>query len=100
MSSSAVAGAGTGSTPCSVLTVPLPTLTGERGHRFDVQKIERDTRADDVGNRIHRADFVKVNLADLGAVHCRFGLGKPLENRRAFFRARWLRADFSIMSTM
>jgi hypothetical protein len=29
-SSSAVAGAGTGSMPCSVFTVPLPTLSGEQ----------------------------------------------------------------------
>ena len=29
VNNSAVAGAGTGSTPCSVFIVPLPTLTGE-----------------------------------------------------------------------
>ena len=78
----AVAGAGTGSSPCSVFTVPLPTLSGEQTDRVDAQQVERDARADDVGDGIDRADFVEVDLLDGDLVDGRLRLAQALEDRR------------------
>ena len=69
ISRSAVAGAGTGRTPCSVRTVPLPTLIGAAVDRFHAEVIQAEARAHDVADGIHRADLVKVNLLDRGRVH-------------------------------
>ena len=59
-----MAGAGTGRIPCSVRTVPLPTLIGAAVDRFDAEIVETEARADDVADRIDRADFVEVHFLD------------------------------------
>ena len=49
---------------------------------FDAQQIEADRRADDVGNRIDGADFVKMHFLDRRAVHLGLGLGQLVEDPR------------------
>ena len=79
--SPAVAGAGTGNVPCSVSTVPLPTLIGGNVHFLHTHQIQRDACTHDIGDRIRRAHFVKVNLLDRHAVDLGFGLPQLLEHR-------------------
>jgi hypothetical protein len=53
-----------------------------RGHDpIGLQELERKHRADDVDDRIDRADFVQVDFADRHAVHLGFGLAESLEER-------------------
>ena len=40
------------------------------------QQLESDRRADDVDDRIDRADLVKMHLLDGHLVHVRFGLAR------------------------
>ena len=40
---------------------------------LDAEQIPSDGRADDIGNRIDRSDFVKVNFLDCRAVNFGFG---------------------------
>ena len=75
-----MAGAGTGSTPCSVFTVPLPTLSGEQKMRSTPSSSKRQARADDVGDGIHRADLVKMNLFDGSLVNGGFRFAEPLKH--------------------
>ncbi len=77
-----MAGAGTGSTPCSVLTVPLPTLRGEQKMASTSSEFEGQARADDIGDGIGRADFVKMDFFDGHLVNFGFGLAEPAETRR------------------
>ena len=79
-SSSTVAGDGTGNRPCAHSTVPPPTLSGEADPLVDAQCQAADGRANDVHNRIHRADFVEVNLFHVGVVDLRLGLTQRLED--------------------
>ena len=76
-----MAGAGTGSTPCSVFTVPLPTFTGALYTASMLEQIESGARADDIADRIHRAHFVEMDLLDLNAMHLGFGLAQSLKHR-------------------
>src|ERR1019366_9355285 len=46
----------------------------------DVQEIERDTCADDIGNRVDCPDFMEVDLLDGHSVDLSPGLAKPLKN--------------------
>ena len=46
---------------------------------LDAQQVQRNAGPDDIGNGIHRADFVKVNLFDRDAVDLRFGLAQLLQ---------------------
>ena len=81
-SSSAAAGAGTGSTPCSVLTVPLPTFSGELWIASTPSRSKADARAHDVADRIHRAHFMEMDFLDRHAVHLGLGLAQALKHRR------------------
>ena len=47
---------------------------------FDAERIERDTGADDIGNGIGRADFVKMDLFYRDAVDGGFGFGEALKH--------------------
>ncbi len=47
---------------------------------IDAEKVPADRRADDIGNRIHRADFVEVDLANRGAVDLGFGFAEARED--------------------
>ena len=73
--------------PCSVLTVPLPTLSGEQIDGLDVQQIERDAGAHDIGDRIGRAHFVEVDLLDGHLVDLRLGFAEFAEDAR--WRCAW-----------
>ena len=48
----------------------------------DVEQVEGQARADDIGNRIGGAHLVKVHLLDGHLVDLRFGLAQPLEYRQ------------------
>ena len=50
---------------------------------------QRDTRANDVHNRIHRADFVKMNLPRRTTVDFSFRVGDALKNRDGLFFHPW-----------
>ena len=66
--------------------VPLPTLSGDAVTRAIPSRLERVDRADDVDDRVERADFVQVNLVDRRTVYARLGLGQSPEQRlRALF---------------
>ena len=83
-----MAGAGTGSMPCSVLTVPLPTLIARGVDFADVEQIQRHAGAYDIGDGIHRAYFVEVNFFDGHAVDAGFGVAQaPKHIRCILFRA-------------
>src|SRR6185369_3584373 len=51
-----------------------------RNDALDAQSLKSDACADNVYNRIHRADFVKVNLLDGNVVNLRFGFTDALED--------------------
>ena len=68
-SSSTTAGGGTGRRPCSVATVPPPTDTGETTTRAEAEVHEAGADADDVGDRVQRADLVEVHVERVAAVH-------------------------------
>ena len=50
--------------------------------RVDAQQLETQARADDIGDRIHRADFVKMHFLDRHLVHGGFRLAQSLEHGR------------------
>jgi hypothetical protein len=53
-----------------------------------VKVLKGDHCSDNVDNGINRADFMKMNLCGLFAMHCRLSLCQPLKNRNtAFFNA-------------
>ena len=88
LTSSAVAGAGTGRIPCSVLTVPPPTASGLQ-QTFSILRASMPIHADNyIDNRINRPDFVKMNARCLGAMDMGFGLGKLFKyfNGPGFYR--------------
>ena len=60
----AVAGAGTGNVPCAHCTVPLPTFSGEATMSIDAEPLHAEHRADDVDDRVERADFVQVDALE------------------------------------
>ena len=63
-SNSAVAGAGTGSIPCAVLTLPGSHVEARTRKFVDAEKLESDRRADNVDDRIDRAHFMEMNFLD------------------------------------
>ena len=55
---------------------------------IDAQRLGAHRGADDVDHRVHRADFVKVNLLDVAVVNLGFGRAQRLEDRdRRLLRA-------------
>ena len=79
-----VAGAGTGKARGAIHpTGALDHRCGQNA-RF-AEHFQRDARADDVHNRIHRADFVKMNLLRRKTVDFSFRHGNALKNRDGFF---------------
>ena len=65
----------------------LPGTHIERraGKFVDAQQLESDGRADDVHDRIHRADFVEMHLLDGNLVNSGFRFGEPRENLAGAF---------------
>ena len=61
--------------------MPPPTLSGEQTMRSAPRPLEREHRADDVDDRVERADLVQMDLLDRHLMDRRFGLGQPLEHR-------------------
>ncbi len=59
-------------------------MTGEAKHARFAEQFQRDGRADDVHDGIHRADFVKVNFAGRQAVNFSLGLGDALKHGNGF----------------
>ena len=53
---------------------------GRANHAVDREHIPGDGRANDIGDRVDGADFVKVNFFDTRAVHFSFGLGDFLKD--------------------
>ena len=80
-SNSAVAGAGTGMMPCCERAKPLPIGSGETSTSPTSKLVERPRGADDVDDRIDRADLVEVDVVGGGVVDLGFGLGQHLEDR-------------------
>ena len=61
----------------------LDDQTGE--HARLAENFQRDRRADDVHDRIHRADFVKMNLLGRFAVDFPLRRGDALKDGQRFF---------------
>ena len=53
---------------------------GTRLEAFHTQQVQSNRRTHDIDDRVHRADLVKVNLADVDPVDARLGLPEPLED--------------------
>ena len=88
-SSSATAGAGTGSRPCAVPTWPPPTRDGRDTTSVSrAEVLQPGAGADHVGDRVEGADLVEVHLVGGGAVDGRLGLGEPGEGPASRGRAR------------
>ena len=71
-----MAGAGTGITPWAARTHPLPRPTGRLQIAVDAQALEPFDRADDVDERVHRADLVQRHLLRRHAVHAALRLAQ------------------------
>ena len=69
VNNAAVAGAGTGSTPCSVLHRPAADVDRRAVDRIDASSDKRRASADDIADGIHRAHFVEMHFFDRDAVH-------------------------------
>ena len=79
----AVAGAGTGSTPCAACTVPLPEVERRANDALDAEGVEADRRADDIRDRVERADLVEVNLFERNVMSPSFDLAQaPKDSSR------------------
>ena len=74
-----MAGAGTGNTPCAERTMPPPTFSGDADDPVGAEPLEPEHRADDVDDRVERADLVQVHLLDRHLVDRRLGLREPAE---------------------
>ena len=81
-SSSSTAGPGIGTTPCAPRAEPLPSATGRGGQPGQPEVLEPGDDADDVGQRVERADLVEVHLVGGDPVHAALGDGQPLEHRQ------------------
>ncbi len=98
-SSRAVAGAGTGNVPCAHLTDAAADVE-RRGHDpIDTEPLHAVHGADDVDDRVERADFVQMDAFERHVVDRRLRLGQPPEQpdcailafprqRRPFNRSR------------
>ena len=87
--------------PCSVFTVPLPTLSGEQMTVSTPSRSNATAGADDIGDGIGGADLVEVDLLDGHLMDCGFGFAESSEDGDgvALRAARRDRA-FSIIFTM
>ena len=65
--------------PCAHCTVPLPTLSGDDDDVVDAEPLHAVHGADDVDDRIERADLVQVDSLDRHVVDRGLGLGEPVE---------------------
>ena len=61
--------------------MPPPTFSGEQTMRSAPDPFEGEHRADDVDDRVERADLVQVHLLDRHLMDRGFGLGQPLKQR-------------------
>jgi hypothetical protein len=61
-------------------------IDGRAGDAVDAEKFEGQAGADDIGDRIGRADFVKVDLFDGDLVDGGLGFAQLLENGERVFR--------------
>ena len=75
-----MAGAGTGRSPCAVLTCPAPDVERRAREFVNAQEFEADGGADDVYDGIHSADFVEVHLLDRHLMNFGFRFGEAGEN--------------------
>ena len=65
--------------PCDVSTVPEPTATGVASSEVDAERVQPGARADDVDDRVDRADLVEVHVVDGRPVHGGLGVGESAE---------------------
>ena len=63
--------------------MPPPTFSGDTTIRSAPNHSMREHGADDVDDRVERADLVQVHLLHRHLVDRGFGLGEPLEQLRA-----------------
>ena len=82
-SNSAVAGAGTGMMPCCERAKPLPIGSGETSNSPSSKLLERPGRADDVDDRIDRADLMEMDMLGRRVMDFGFGVGQRLERWRS-----------------
>ena len=75
--SDSVAGAGTGNTPCADFDHAAADVDRRDDDAIGVEPFEREHGADDVDDRVERADFVQVDLVDRHAVNRGFRLAEP-----------------------
>ena len=75
-----MAGAGLGSRPCALRTVPVPVATAEAHDLVDAEHLERGGRPDDVDDGVVPADLVEVHLVDRAAVQGGFDRGQLVED--------------------
>ena len=61
--------------------MPPPTFSGELMMRSASNHSSREHRADDVDDRVERANFVQVNLLDRNLMDGGFGLAETMEQR-------------------
>ena len=70
------AGAGLGSMPCAVLTMPSPVATGLARISSIAEYLERRRRSDHVDDGVVAADLMEVDLVHRPAVQSGLDLGK------------------------
>ena len=75
-----VAGAGLGSHPWALRTVPVPVATAERRDGVDAEDLERGGRPDDVDDGVVAADLVEVHLVERSTVQGRLDAGERVED--------------------
>ena len=78
--SSPVAGAGTGSRPCAVSTLPPPIGSGDTCTRSTPSAVEPGHRSHHVDEGVELAHLVEVHRLDRHPVHVRLGLGQPAQH--------------------
>ncbi len=72
-------GSGTGSRPCAVLTVPLPSATGETIELLDAERVQAKHDAEYVDDRVGRADLVEMHLLGGHAMYGRLRMDERFE---------------------
>ncbi len=82
------AGAGTGSNPCSQRTVPWLTRNCAARHLVHVELAETGHHTHDVGDRVERADLVKVHVPRMARRVPRLGLREHAKHAAARLLSR------------
>ena len=58
---------------------PAADIQGRADDAIGMEPLDREDRADDVDDRVERADLVQMNLLEWNLMDSRFGFAKPME---------------------